>query len=102
SETLAQRMFPNQDPINRHVFWSDPVLKVTRKSPLRPQRIIGVAADIDDNHVVPEPTVTTYHPFEQGPLFRGRLFIHTSTNPYSLVTPVTRIIRDMSADQPIE
>src|SRR5439155_989879 len=67
-----------------------------------PQRIIGVAADIDDVHVVPEPTVTIYHTFEQGPLFRGRLFIHTSVNPYSLVTPVTRIIRDMSADQPIE
>ena len=102
SETLAQRMFPNQDPINRHVFWSDPVLKVTRKSPPRPQRIIGVAADIDDNNVVPEPTLTIYHTFEQGPLFRGRLFIHTNTDPYSLITPVTRIIREMSADQPIE
>jgi putative ABC transport system permease protein len=102
SETLAQRMFPNQDPINRHVFWTDPVLKTTRGNTGPPQRIIGVAADIDDVHVVPEPTVTIYHSFEQGPLFRGRLFIHTSVNPYSLVTPVTRIIRDMSADQPIE
>src|SRR5213078_1871042 len=34
--------------------------------------------------------------------YRGRLFIHTSANPYSLVTPVTRIIREISADQPIE
>jgi hypothetical protein len=104
SETLARRMFPNQDPINRHVFWTDPVLKVGRSSntPLELQRIIGVVADIDDEHIVPEPTVTIYHTFEQGPLFRGRLFIHTSANPYSLITPVTRIIRDLSADQPIE
>jgi len=102
SQTLAQRMFPGQDPINRHVFWSDPVLKVTRSDPPKPQRIIGVVADIDDVHVVPERTVTIYHTFEQGPLYRGRLFIHTSANPYSLVTPVTRIIRDLSADQPIE
>src|SRR5215471_8251978 len=102
SQTLAQRMFPGQDPINRHVFWSDPVLKVTRSSPPKPQRIIGVVADIDDVHVVPERTVTIYHTFEQGPLFRGRLFIHTDVNPYSLVTPVTRIIRELSADQPIE
>jgi len=102
SETLAQRMFPNQDPINRHVFWSDPVLKVTRSDPPRPQRIIGVVADVDDVHVVPERTVTIYHTFEQGPLYRGRLFIHTSMDPYSLVTPVTRIIRALSADQPIE
>jgi predicted permease len=102
SQTLAQRMFPRQDPINRHVFWSDPVLKTTRGAAGPPQRIIGVVADIDDVHVVPEPTVTIYHTFEQGPLFRGRLFIHTSANPYSFVTPVTRIIRDLSADQPIE
>jgi len=102
SETLARRMFPNQDPINRHVFWTDPVLKVTRVTPPKPQRIIGVAADIDDVHIVPEPTMTIYHSFEQGPLFRGRLFIHTSANPYSLITPVTRIIRGMSAEQPIE
>ena len=35
-------------------------------------------------------------------MFGGRLFIHTDADPYSLVTPVTRVIRDMSADQPIE
>jgi putative ABC transport system permease protein len=102
SQTLAKRMFPNQDPINRHVFWTDPVLKTGSNTSPELHRIVGVAADIDDVHVVPEPTVTIYHTFEQGPLYRGRLFIHTSVNPYSLVTPVTRIIREMSADQPIE
>jgi predicted permease len=103
SETLAQRMFPNQDPINRHVYWTDPVLKTSRNSSVEPpQRIVGVVADIDDQHLVPEPTLTIYNTFEQGPLFGGRLFVHTSADPYKLVTPVTRIIRDMSADQPIE
>jgi putative ABC transport system permease protein len=102
SETLAKRMFPNQDPINRHVVFSDPVLKRPGKTPEPQQRIIGVTADIDDVHVVPQPTVTIYNTFEQGPLFRGRLFIHTSANPYSLVTPVTRLIRELSAEQPIE
>ncbi len=67
-----------------------------------PHRIIGVTADIDDEHLIPGPVVTIYSPFEEGPIFGGRLFIHTSANPYSLVTPVTRLIRDMSTDQPIE
>jgi putative ABC transport system permease protein len=102
SQTLAHRMFANQDPINRHVFWTDPVLKTGGNTSPELHRIIGIAADIDDVHIVPEPTVTIYHTFEQGPLYRGRLFIHTGSNPYSLVTPVTRIIRDMSADQPVE
>ncbi len=102
SETLAKRMFTNQDALNRHVFWTDPVLKFIPGFSAAPHRIIGVTADIDDEHVVPGPTLTVYSTFEEGPMFGGRLFIHTSVNPYSLVTPVTRMIRDMSAEQPVE
>jgi ABC-type antimicrobial peptide transport system permease subunit len=52
-----------------------------------------------------------YHPFGQIPddaankelpLFGGRLFVHTRMDPYALVTPITRIVRDMAADQPVE
>src|SRR3989454_2160613 len=108
SETLAQRIFPNQDAVNRHVYWTDPVLKFISGTELEkarfiaPHRIIGVTSDIDDQHLVPEPIVIVYMPFDDGPLFDARLFIHTGADPYSLVTPVTRIIRDMSADQPVE
>src|SRR6202521_5075889 len=102
SETLARRMFPNQDAVNRHVYWTDPVLKFAPGINAAPHRIIGVTADIDDEHLVPGPCLTVYSPFEEGPIFGGRLFIHTGANPYTLVTPVTRVIRDMSVDQPIE
>jgi len=102
SETLAQRMFPNQDPLNRHVYWTDPVLQFAPGINAAPHRIIGVTPDIDDLHVIPGPMVTVYTPFQEGPIFGGRLFIHTDANPYSLVTSVTRVIRDLSADQPIE
>ena len=108
SETLAQRMFPGQDAVNRHVYWTDPVLQFlpgTDAEKARftsPHRIIGVTADIDDGNLVPEPTLTVYNSMQEGPLFGGRLFVHTGVNPYSLVTPVTRIIREMSSDQPVE
>jgi putative ABC transport system permease protein len=108
SQTLAQRMFPNQDAVNRHVYWTDPVFQFAVGSDLEkarmmaPHRIIGVTADIDDGHVVPEPTVTVYSAFDEGPMFAGSLFIHTGANPYALVPSVTRIIRDMSAEQPVE
>ena len=108
SETLAKRMFPNQDAVNRHVYWTDPVLQFAPGTDLEkahlmaPHRIIGVTADIDDGHVVPEPTLTVYNLFEEGTMFGGRLFIHTAGNPYALVTPVTRVIREMSTEQPVE
>jgi hypothetical protein len=109
SQSLAQRMFPGQDPIGRHVFWTDPVLAValdgTDSEKARftsPHRIIGVAADIDDEHIVPELTPTIYGTFADAPIFGGHIFIHTNGNPYALVTPVTHIIREMSAEQPVE
>ncbi len=108
SQTLAQTMFPGQDPINRHVYWTDPVLEFLPGSDaekarvMAPHRIIGVVPDMDDLHIVAAPTPTIYGTFAEGGLFGGHLFIHTSGNPYALVTPVTKIIREMSADEPVE
>src|SRR5207247_2256386 len=62
SETLAKRMFPNHDAVDPHVFWTDHVLRFAPISSA-PHRIIGVTADIDDEHIVPEPILTVYIPF---------------------------------------
>ena len=100
SQSLAQRMFPNQDAVNRHLTWTDPIMKFIDVEQT-PRRVIGVAADIDDENVVPGQAYTVYHPFGQA-FGGGRMFVHASANPYALVTPVTRIIRDMSVDQVVE
>ncbi len=100
SQSLARRMFPNQDAVNRHIIWTDPVMKFIDVSQA-PRRIVGVAADMDDEHVSPGDAMNIYLPFAQQ-LWGGRLFVHTHANPYTLVTPITRIIRGMSAEQPVE
>jgi hypothetical protein len=100
SQSIAQRMFPNQDAVNRHLIWTDPVMKFIGLS-AEPRRIIGVVADVDDENVVPGPAMSVYHPF--GQVFGGeRLFVHARSNPYALVLPVTRIIRGLASDQPVE
>jgi predicted permease len=100
SQSLAQRMFPGQDPVNHHISWTDPVMKFIDIE-ATPRRIVGVAADVDDENVVPGAALTVYHPFEQA-FGGGRMFVHTNSNPYALVSPVTKIIRDMSVDQIVE
>jgi putative ABC transport system permease protein len=100
SQSVAQRMFPNQDAVNRHITWTDPIMKFIDVSSVS-RRIVGVAADIDDENVVPGPALSVYHPFEQE-IGGGRLFVHARMDPYALVTPITRIIRNLSADQPVE
>ena len=101
SQSVAQRMFPNRDPINRRMMWTDPVMKFVDPNGTVPRRIIGVAADIEDENVVPGPALTVYHPFGQA-IGGQRLFVHAHTDPYSLVSPVTRIVREMSPDQIVE
>ena len=101
SQSVAERMFPNRDALNRHLMWTDPVMKFVDISSA-PRRIIGVAADVDDENVVRGPAMTVYHPFSQEQLWAGNLFVHTHGDPYSLISPITRIIRNMSADQPVE
>jgi predicted permease len=100
SESLARRMFGTRDVVNRKFMWTDPVMKFVgiRTSP---RRIVGVAADVDDENIVPGPAMSVYHPFEQE-IGGGRLFVHASTDPYALVPPITKIIRELSADQPVE
>ena len=108
SETLAQRMFPGEDAVGRHVYWTDPVLDYLPGSDAEknrfksPRRIIGVVADVDDDHLVPQPAVTIYGTFEDAQMFGGHLFIHTSANPYALVAPVTKIIHQLSSEEPVE
>jgi putative ABC transport system permease protein len=100
SQSVARRMFPTQDAVNRRLMWTDPVMQFIDVSPA-PRRIVGVAADIDDENVVPGPAMSVYHPFEQE-IGGGRLFVHARTDPYALVPPITRIVRELSADQPVE
>lgn len=109
SQSTAQRMFPGQDPINRHIMWTDPVMEFVYIN-RGPRRVVGVVADVDDEHIEPGPVATIYHPFGQVPddtskelpLFGGRLFVHTRSDPHTLIIPLTRIIRGLSSEQPVE
>ena len=100
SQSLAQRMFPNMDAVNRRVMWTDPVTKFIGVSN-GPRRIVGIVPDVDDEHLVATPQMTIYHPMEQE-VVAGRLFVHTKMDPYALVPTITKIVRDLAPDQPVE
>ncbi len=103
SHSLAQRMFPSVDAVNRRLMWTDQGLVQFGGISGEPRRIVGVAADIDDENIVPGPAMTVYEPLSQSRYGAGRLFVHTRTeDPYALVPSITRIIRQMSAEQPVE
>ena len=100
SRSLAEQLFPGQDPLNRHLTWTDGLMKFINVS-TDARRIVGVTADIDDERIDPKPALTVYHPFEQQ-LASGRLFVRAHGDPYALVPGITRIVREMAADQVVE
>jgi putative ABC transport system permease protein len=100
SETIARRMFGSRNVVDRNFMWTDPVMQFVGIS-TGGRRIVGIAADVDDENVVPGPTMTVYHPFEQE-IGGGRLFVHSKGDPYALVEPITGIIRGLAPDQPVE
>jgi predicted permease len=94
NQSLAQRLFPSGDTVNRHLWFA------SRGKP-RPRRIVGIVADVDDENVVQEPSPTVYYPLRQMGL-PSRLFVRAAGDPYALVPAVTRTIRGISADQGVE
>ena len=101
SKTVAQRLFPGQDALNRHILWTDPLIKVAGISP-KGRRIIGVLADVDDANILPQPNLTIYQPFAQGPVFGASLLVRAGKDPLALIPSITKTIRAVAATQPVE
>ncbi len=94
SQSVAQRLFPNADALNRSLWFGT----------AQPRRIVGIVADVDDQNVVQAPTLTIYQTIRGGVMgqLANRLFVRAAGDPYRLLPSVTRIIREISADQAVE
>ena len=103
SQSLADQMF-HGNAVGHYVLWTDPVLKFLPPGvSVVSRRIVGVVPDIDNQDFVPRPTVTIYHPMAQDAFnVGGRLLVDVNSNPYALVQPITKIMRKLYADQPVE
>jgi ABC-type antimicrobial peptide transport system permease subunit len=77
------------------VAWTDPLFDG------KPHRIVGVVADVDDENLAPRSSPAIYHPVQQL-MVAGRLFVHVTGDPYAVVPALKRVVKRMSADQPVE
>jgi predicted permease len=100
SQSLAQMLYPGQNAVNRKMWWTDGVMKFIGIS-YEPRRIIAVVPDFDDENIIPSPAMTIYQPSDQEG-WNGRLFVRAKGDPYELVPAITRLIHEISVDQPVE
>jgi putative ABC transport system permease protein len=101
NKTLAEKLFPGQDPIGRRVAWTGEVLKFVPISGDW-RTVVGVAGDTKDGGLDADPLPVMFMPFAQEPFPSGGLVIRTSGNPAAVTTAAKRVVRDIAPQQPIE
>jgi putative ABC transport system permease protein len=101
NKSLAERLFPGQDPIGRRVAWTGEVLKFVPISGDW-RTVVGVVGDTRDDGLDTEPTPTMFQPFSQEAAFSGALVLRTRGDAALLGPAVTRAIRELDPRQLIE
>lgn len=101
NKTLADLLFPSQDPIGRRVAWTGEVLKFIGISGDW-RTVVGVVGTTKDGGLDAEPIPVTFIPFAQSDFPSAGLVIRASGDPSAIGPAATRIVRDIDPMQPIE
>ncbi|MCW5556696.1 MAG: ABC transporter permease [Verrucomicrobiae bacterium] len=90
NESLAKKVFPNQDPLGQHVRFFDDTQ----------YEIVGVVADVKQTRLDDDRADRIYlpHVFLGGD---GSLIVRTRVPPASLAEPIRQAILEVDADQPV-
>ena len=102
NKTAAAKFFPGKNPIGQRVAWTGDVLRfVGIDSSYR--TVVGVVGDTKDGGLDAEPRNVIFVPFTQEHVFLGGgLVIRSQSNPASLISAATRLVRGIAPHEPIE
>lgn len=92
NKTLADRLFPGEDPVGKRVAWTGEVL---RFSPVTGdwRMIVGVVANTQDGGLDAQPRPVVFQPYTQMIPISGALAIRADSNVARLIPAVTQVIR---------
>ncbi len=101
NKTLADRLFPDQDPIGQRVAWTGEVLKFIPVSGDW-RTVVGVVGNTRDGGLDAEPLPVMFMPFAQEAFPSGGLVIRSQGDAAAIAPAATRIVRGLAPQQPIE
>ena len=102
NRALADKLFPNQDPIGRRVAWTGDVLRFIPVSG-EWRTVVGIVGDTRDAGPDAAPPPALYQPMAQNDMafFPGG-FIIRAPAAAALGPQAARVVRELVPDQPIE
>jgi predicted permease len=101
NQTLADELFPDEDPIGRRIAWMGEILRFTPIS-TEWRTVVGVVANTQDGGLDAAPRNAVYSPFAQELALGGTIVIRANANVDALVPAATRIVRRLAPTAPIE
>jgi putative ABC transport system permease protein len=101
NKTLADQLFPDQDPIGRRVAWTGDVLRFIGVSD-QWRTVVGVVGDTRDGGLDAAPLPVIFEPFAQTEFPTGAFVIRSRGDVANVGPAATRIIRQLAPTQPIE
>ena len=96
SETLAQRYFPNQDPIGRHLICGFPPDGNTSRE------IVGIVGDVRDASLGATPGPMMYVPFAQAPFSGAGIVVRSSLSFSSIGAAIRQSTHAIDKDLPVD
>ncbi len=103
NEAMAQRYWPDEEPLGKHIRPAFPATK----TPWRPEAgdvwltIVGVVQDVKEFGFTDETPPEFYLPYLQNPSALMRLVVRTETRPPNLVSVIREQVQAVDRDQPI-
>jgi predicted permease len=102
NKTLADKLFPDRDPIGQRVAWTGDVLRFIGVSGDW-RTVIGVVGNTKDGGLDAEPRPVMFQPFAQEPTFAGGgLVIRAGRHAPGLAPAATRLVRSIAPQVPVE
>ncbi|HEY4837023.1 MAG TPA: ABC transporter permease, partial [Candidatus Acidoferrales bacterium] len=102
SQTMAQRIWGDEDPIGQHIWFGKPMGPANMEP--APRRVIGIVSDVIETSLEQTETNSTmYIPYAQthGPADEVTFMIRTAQNPSGLTPTVRGILRSLAPDAPL-
>jgi predicted permease len=101
NQTLADRLFPGEDPVGKRVAWTGDVLRFAPFSG-EWRTVVGVAGNTRDGGLDAASQPAMFLPFAQELAIGGGLVIRADSNVAALANAATRIVRRIAPTAPIE
>jgi predicted permease len=101
NQTLAERLFPDVDPVGRRIGWTGDVLRFIGISD-EWRTVVGVVGNTKDGGLDARPIPAVFTPFQQGNFPTGGLVIRSGVEPSGIATAARAIVRSIDPTQPVE